>query len=162
MISPDTTSIISVGCYLWGLLTAFHWTSRQLVTSRSRLGLGRKGLVHIPAITPIPRCALPLHRILPHLLTAQFPLARFSARSTPPTDTEIGQERSVSPGTLSPISRGTLGESAASINPCLACSQPWPPTEIFFETVGYASLRRPWPHRWSEGELLWQRLPCRS
>ena len=73
MISPDTTSIISVGCYLWGLLTAFHQTSRQLVTSRSqsrlrlttsrlghssqRLGLahlrlgsrlGRKGLVHIP------------------------------------------------------------------------------------------------------------------
>jgi len=138
MISPDTTSIISVGCYLWGLLTAFQRTSRQLVTSRSRLGhspqrlgrlgsrlgLVRKGLVHIPAITPIPRCALPLHRILPHLLTAQFPLARFSARSTPPTDTEIGQERSVSPGTLSPVSRGTLGESAASINPCLACSQP--------------------------------------
>ena len=68
MISPDTTSIISVDCYLWGLLTAFHQTSQQLVTSRSqshlghssqrlglvhlrlgsRLGLGRKGLVHIP------------------------------------------------------------------------------------------------------------------
>ena len=50
VFSPDTTSIISVGCYLWWLLTAFHQTSRQLVTSRSqsRLGLGR-GLVHIPA-----------------------------------------------------------------------------------------------------------------
>jgi len=73
MISPDTTSIISVGCYLWGLLTAFHQASRQLVTSQShlgltvsrlghssqrldlahlrlesRLGLGQKCLVHIP------------------------------------------------------------------------------------------------------------------
>ena len=77
VISPDTTSIISVDCYFWGLLTAFHQTSRQLVTSRSqsrlglttswshlghssqrlglvhlhlwsRLGFGRKGLVHIP------------------------------------------------------------------------------------------------------------------
>jgi len=64
VFSPDTTSIISVGCYLWGLLTAFHQTSRQRVTSQSRLGLahlrlglrlglGRKGLVHIPErLTP--------------------------------------------------------------------------------------------------------------
>ena len=76
VISPDTTTDISVGCYLWGLLTAFHQTSWQLVTSQSRLGLttsrsrlghssqrlglahlrlgshlglGWKGLVHIPA-----------------------------------------------------------------------------------------------------------------
>jgi len=36
VFSPDTTSIISVGCYLWRLLKAFHQTSRQLVTSWSR------------------------------------------------------------------------------------------------------------------------------
>jgi len=134
MISPDTTSIISVGCYLWGLLTAFHRTSRQLVTSRSRLGhspqrLGRlesrpkRSRAHpcynphstLCAPTP-PYFATPAHRSV-SACTIFSPLHS-------PTDTEIGQERSVSPGTLSPVSRGTLGESAASINPCLACSQP--------------------------------------
>ena len=37
MISPDTTSNYTrkLGCYIWGLLTAFHQTSRQLTCNVS-------------------------------------------------------------------------------------------------------------------------------